>query len=100
MRNAIHSNTGLDGNWILPLRSGQPLWLGNRENSNGRLGPSHAFKLHRRSVEELLHSEIFYSQREAQIIIEKWRNHPMQVIAIGIDPLTGSGTPWLLQTNA
>jgi putative transposase len=40
------------------------LWEnGYRESFNGRMR------------DELLNGEIFYSLREAQIIIEKWRNH-------------------------
>ncbi|WP_245231212.1 integrase core domain-containing protein [Parasedimentitalea huanghaiensis] len=32
-------------------------------------------ELQRRMRDELLNGEIFYSLREAQIIIESWRNH-------------------------
>ena len=45
----------------------------SRDRSPGGTGPSESFN--GRMRHELLNGEIFYSLREAQIIIEEWRKH-------------------------
>jgi putative transposase len=50
----------VDWHYIAP---GRPMQNGFVESFNGRMR------------DELLNGEIFYSLREAQIIIERWRNH-------------------------
>ena len=56
-------------------RAGQPLENGYIESFNARLR------------DELLNGEIFYTLREAQIVIESWRRHYNTISAsIGYEP--------------
>jgi putative transposase len=67
---ALNSLLGRSRDWIKAVGAktacielGSPQENGCCESFNGRMR------------DELLNGEIFYSLREAQIIIERWRNH-------------------------
>ena len=58
------------------ITPGSPWENGYCESFNARFRPSHGLHANRcRATDELLNGEVFYTLREAQILIERWRHH-------------------------
>jgi transposase InsO family protein len=74
---AISAQIMARSSWLRPFRTGSKLWAPRPPTSPrahpGRTATHESFNARLR--DELLHGEIFYSLREAEIILESWRRH-------------------------
>jgi len=70
---ACRATVGAKTAFITP---GSPWENGYCESFNARFRPSRGLPANRcRATDELLNGEVFYTLREAQILIERWRHH-------------------------